>query len=93
MSDVMAEVVRLLTEVVGDDLLLEGEVGPETTFGDGLALESIEFVALVDRLRERYGGVDFPSFVAALDVDRIVNLTVGDIVDHIEAELREDVHA
>ncbi|MUN36027.1 acyl carrier protein [Actinomadura litoris] len=85
MSDVLDEVVRMLTEVVGEDFLLDVEVGPDTTFGDELALESIEFVALVELLRERYTGVDFPAFIAALDIDRIVGLTVGDVVAHIEA--------
>ncbi|MBT2211108.1 hypothetical protein [Actinomadura sp. NEAU-AAG7] len=85
MSDVLDEVVRMLTEVVGEDFLLDVEVGPDTTFGDELALESIEFVALVELLRERYTGVDFPAFIAALDIDRIVALTVGDVVAHIEA--------
>ncbi|MFD0688996.1 acyl carrier protein [Actinomadura fibrosa] len=94
MSDVMAEVVLMLTEVVGEDFLLDVEVGPATTFGDDLALESIEFVALVDRLRGHYGDrVDFPRFIAALDLDQIMNLTVGDVVGHIESAIREEAHA
>ncbi|WUI01965.1 phosphopantetheine-binding protein [Spirillospora sp. NBC_00431] len=89
MSDVTSEVVRMLIDVVGEDFLLDVEIGPETTFGDDLGLESIEFVALVDRLRARYGDrVDFPAFIAALDLDRLVNLTVGDVVDHITAQER-----
>lgn len=92
MNDVLSEVVQMLTEVVGEDFLLDVEVGPETTFSDDLALESIEFVALVDRLRAHYGDrVDFPAFIAGLDLDQIMNLTVGDVVDHITA--RKAAHA
>ncbi|TDD74597.1 acyl carrier protein [Actinomadura darangshiensis] len=92
MNDVMSEVVQMLTEVVGEDFLLDVEVGPETSFSDDLALESIEFVALVDRLRAHYGDrVDFPAFIAGLDLDQIMNLTVGDVVEHITA--REEAHA
>ncbi|WP_242906304.1 hypothetical protein [Actinomadura terrae] len=85
MSDVLDEVVRMLTEVVGEDFLLDVEVGPDTAFGDELALESIEFVALVELLGERYADADVPAFVAGLDLDRIAGLTVGDVVAHIEA--------
>ncbi|WP_433473270.1 acyl carrier protein [Spirillospora sp. CA-142024] len=89
MTDVLSEVVRMLTDVVGEDFLLDVEVGPDTSFGDDLALESIEFVALVDRLRAHYGDrVDFPAFIAGLDLDQLINLTVGDVVDHITAAER-----
>ncbi|WP_433462931.1 acyl carrier protein [Spirillospora sp. CA-128828] len=89
MTDVLSEVVRMLTDVVGDDFLLDVEVGPDTSFGDDLALESIEFVALVDRLRAHYGDrADFPAFIAGLDLDQLINLTVGDVVDHITAAER-----
>lgn len=91
-DDVLAEVVRALTDVVGDDLLLDADIGHGTAFGDDLALESIEFVALVDRLRARYGDrADLPGFVAGLDLDQVMNLTVGDVVDHIAS--RAGAHA
>lgn len=89
---VVAEVAQMLTDVVGEDFLLDVEIGPETTFGGDLALESIEFVALIDRLRARYGDrADLPAFIAGLDLDQIMNLTVGDVADHIAA--REEAHA
>ena len=92
-DDVLSEVVRALIDVVGEDFLLDVEIGPGTAFGDDLALESIEFVALVDRLRARYGDdADLPGFVAGLDIDQLMNLTVGDVVDHIAAKMG-DVHA
>jgi acyl carrier protein len=88
MSDggVLGEVVGMLVDVVGEDFLLDVEVGPETTFNDDLALESIEFVALGERLQQRYGGrVDFAAFIAGMDLDEIMRMTVGDLVRHIES--------
>ncbi|MGI5163989.1 acyl carrier protein [Spirillospora sp. CA-253888] len=88
-SDVLHEVVGMLVEVVGEDFLLDTEIGPDTTFNDELALESIEFVALAEKLQERYGGrVDFAAFIADMDLDEIMNMTVGDLVRHIEARLQ-----
>ncbi|GAA2414395.1 hypothetical protein GCM10010191_25440 [Actinomadura vinacea] len=93
---VLAEVVQMLVDVVGDDFLLEVEVGPETRLNDDLALESIEFVALAERLRRRYGDrADLAALVAGLDLDQIMALTVGDLVGHIESRRDESqaVHA
>ncbi len=90
--EVLDEVVRMLVEVVGEDFLLDVEVGPETTFNDDLALESIEFVALAERLQQRYGDrVDFAGFLAGMDLDQVMTMTVGDLVTHIEARLVEPV--
>ncbi|MFC5750025.1 acyl carrier protein [Actinomadura rugatobispora] len=83
---VLSEVVQMLVDVVGDDFLLEGDVGPETTLNEDLALESIEFVALAERLRRRFGDrADLASLVAGMDLDQIMRMTVGDLVRHIES--------
>jgi acyl carrier protein len=91
-NNVLAEVVRMLVAVVGEDFLLDVEVGRETTFTDDLALESIEFVALGEALQRHYGGrVDFAGFVAGMSLDEITAMTVGDLVDHIESRLSAPV--
>lgn len=85
--DVLAEVAGMLAEVVGHEVLTAG-VGRGTRFTEDLALESIEFVALAERVRGRYGDrVDLPGFLAELDLDRLAALTVGDLVGHIETRL------
>ncbi|MDL4816013.1 acyl carrier protein [Actinomadura opuntiae] len=91
-DDALTQVVRMLAEVVGEDFLLDVEVDRDTTFNDDLGLESIEFVALADKLRDHYGDeVDLAAFIAGMDIDEIMNLTVGDLVDHIAAT--ESAHA
>ena len=87
MSDVLDEVVRILTEVVGDDFLLDTEITPDTTFSDDLALESIELVALAEKLQERYGErVNFVSFVGEMELDDIMAMTVGRLAGYVEAQ-------
>ncbi len=87
-DEVLSEVVRALVDVVGDDFLMEVEVGPETALNGALALESVEFVALAERLRHRYGAaVDPVALVAGMDLDQIAGMTVGDLVEHIESRL------
>jgi acyl carrier protein len=88
MSSVFDEVVKLLTDVVGDDFLLDIEITPETSFNDDLALESIEFVALSEKLQEHYGArVNLVSFVSDMEIDQIMAITAGQLVEYIESQL------
>ena len=81
---VLAELSSMLVEVIGEDFLVDLELSGETTFNEDLALESIEFVALAEKLEERYGGqVDFPAFLAGLDIEEIMALTVGELVTYV----------
>ncbi len=83
-DEILDEVVGILVEVIGEDFLLEVEVTSDTSFNDDLAVESIEFVALAEKLRERYGErVDFVAFVGEMDLEEIVSMTVGRLVTHI----------
>ncbi len=85
MSEVLDEIVRMLTEVVGEDFLLDTEITPDTTFSDDLALESIEFVALAEKLQQRYGDrVNLVSFIGEMDIDDIMNMTVGTLAGYVE---------
>jgi acyl carrier protein len=62
----------------------------DTTFGHDLELESIEFVALADRLRTEFGErVNFVEFLAEKNVDDMVSLTVGDVVRYVASRLYE----
>jgi acyl carrier protein len=86
---VLATLTGLIVEIVGEEYVLDLDIGPATSFNTDLELESIEFVALSARLREHYGDrVDFVAFIADKEVDEIIALTVGELVDFIEASLR-----
>jgi acyl carrier protein len=88
MSDVLDQVVRILTEVVGEDFLLAGEITADTTFSDDLALESIEFVAMSEKLQEYYGDrINFAAFIGELDINDIMAMTVGTLAAYIEGQL------
>ncbi|MCF3145585.1 phosphopantetheine-binding protein [Streptomyces platensis] len=82
---ILAEITDMLVSVVGDELLVVGEITRTTTFNDDLALESIEFVALAELLQQRYGpSVDFLGLLAEKDIDQILAMTVGELAAHID---------
>ena len=82
---VLGAVTEMLTEVIGEDeLLMVDEVTMGTSFNDDLELESIEFVALAEELTERYGEqVDFVGWIADLELDALVTMTVGQLVEFV----------
>ena len=88
MSSVLDEITGILADVLGEEFLLDTEITPGTSFSDDLALESIEFVQLSEKLQEHYGErVNLVAFIGDMDIDAIMAMTVGQLVGYIEAQL------
>ena len=83
-DDILATVAKLVVEVAGDDILLTGPITLASSFNTDLELESIEFVALAEKLKERYGKeVDFAGWLGGMELDQILALRVGQLVELI----------
>ncbi len=83
-ADVLGTVSGLIREVIGEDFALDQPIAMETSFSDDLELESIEFVALAEKLQGRYGkSVDFARWLSGMELDQILALKVGDLVQFI----------
>lgn len=81
---------RLVVDVIGEEYVLDLDIGMDTSFNADLELESIEFVALAASLRGEYGErVDFVAFLADKEVGEIIALTVGDVVRYIHRSLTD----
>lgn len=80
------EVVRsVVDEVLGPEWSADRKIGMETSFGSDLELESIEFVALAEKLQARYEKVDFVRWLSEKDLEEIIDLKVGDLVTYIDS--------
>ncbi|MFD0268070.1 acyl carrier protein [Streptomyces sp. NPDC127106] len=83
-AEVLAELTSMIQQVLDGYELEEGEVTMRTRFGSDLELESIDLVALAGLLEERYGGaVNFAEFVAGMELEEIIELNVGRLVEHV----------
>ncbi len=83
-TEVLEVVVGLVTDVVGEDFLFDIEIGMETSFSTDLELESIEFVALSEKLQGHYGDrVDFVGWIGEMELEDIMGLKVGTLVAYI----------
>jgi acyl carrier protein len=85
-ADVLDVVRDMLVDVIGSEYLIDLTLELDTSFDQDLELESLEFVALAERLLQHYGGqVDFVAWLATMELDEIIGLTVGDLVAFIVA--------
>ena len=85
-GEVLETVRRLIVEVAGDEIALLSPITMETSFNADLELESIEFVALAEKLQQHYGArVDFVGWISTKELDQIIALTVGELVEFIQS--------
>lgn len=90
-AEVLEVVQTMLVDVIGPEYVLGLTVDMGTSFDTDLELESLEFVALAERLLDHYGGrVDFVAWLATMELDEIIALTVGDLVAFIVASTTDD---
>jgi acyl carrier protein len=90
-ATVLAEITDMVREVLDEYGLDDVEIGMDTTFTRDLELESIDLVALAGQLQARYGErVNFAEFVAGMELDEIIELTVGRLVRHVVCCLRAE---
>ena len=85
---VLGEIDGMLRTILDEYGLDDAEIGMDTRFHDDLELESIDLVTLAGKLEERYGSrVNFAEFIADLDIEEIIALTVGRLVQYVAAAL------
>ena len=81
---VLDDVARMVREVIGEAWAEDVAIGMDTSFAKDLELESIEFVALAERIRSEYGqGVNPAGWLGSMDLNQILALRVGQLVEFI----------
>ncbi len=80
------EIVRkFLSEVIGEEFYSEYNVSNESTLTGDLEMESMEIVELAEKIKVYYKNtVDMSEWMAQLSLEKLVQLSVGDIVEFIE---------
>ncbi|WP_371501767.1 acyl carrier protein [Kitasatospora sp. NBC_00374] len=88
-QEVLAEITGMLAAVLDEYGLDEAEVTMEARFTEDLGLESIDLVTLAGRLQDRWGErINFAEFLAGMELDEIIGLTVGRLVGHVVDRLQ-----
>ena len=82
-DEILDEIAAMIRDVIGEEWAVETEIAPETSFGADLELESIEIVALGEKIQARWPEVDFATWLTGMQLEEIVELRVGRLVDYI----------
>ncbi|MFE2417541.1 acyl carrier protein [Streptomyces hokutonensis] len=87
---VLADLTGMLTALLEDEYGVDDvEITMATTFNRDLELESIDLVTLAGLLQEHYGTkVNFAEFLAGMEFDEIIELTVGRLVEYVVGSLK-----
>jgi acyl carrier protein len=87
-ESVRTTVETAIRDVVGEWYYEECQVGLDSTFAEDIQLESMEVMEVAERLIEEYEGrVDFVAWFADMELEDLIELTVGGVVDFIVASL------
>ena len=93
-AEIVATIARHIHEIIGEEDDFAVEIGADTSFSEDVEIESIEFVALAERLQATYGErIDLIAWLGELDLDEIIDLTVGELAEFIDACLRDGAGA
>ena len=87
---VLEEVRGILAEVLELSDVDDIEIEPDSLLTDDLGLESIDLVSIGAMLTERYGEkVNLAAFLAEKELDEVIRLTVGELVDFVVSKLAD----
>ncbi|MBU7598010.1 acyl carrier protein [Streptomyces sp. P38-E01] len=83
-DQILADITGMLRTLLEEYGFDDAEITRETTFHHDLELESIDLVTLSGQLRERFGDrINFAEFIADLELEQIIELTIGELVDFV----------
>lgn len=83
-AGLVGELAAMIAEAAGEDPEWAAAITATSNLGDDLELESIDMVALATALHTRYGpAVDLIGHLADLDLDQLIELTVGDLAGYV----------
>ena len=87
-ESVRTTVETAIRDVVGEWYYEECQIGLDSTFAEDIQLESMEVMEIAERLIEEYEGrVDFVAWFADMELEDLIELSVGGVVDFIVASL------
>jgi acyl carrier protein len=85
---VFTEIAGMLRTVLAELGVDDAEITEQASFNEDLELESIDLVALTGLITERWGEpVNLAEFLAEKDLDEVIALKVGDLVDFVSGAL------
>jgi acyl carrier protein len=89
--ELLGRIAGLLQEVTGEDGEWRALIGPDTRLDLDLLIDSVELASLSLALERIYGGsVNLAGYVAELEIDQIIALSVAEVAQYVAAHCDSD---
>lgn len=76
---------QFITEVIGEEFVEEMDISMDSSFNKDLEMDSIEIVAFSEKIKAHFGDkIDFTGWLSNMDIDELIGLKLGMIVNFIE---------
>ncbi|OGL44305.1 MAG: acyl carrier protein [Candidatus Schekmanbacteria bacterium RBG_13_48_7] len=83
---ILDNLTKFIKEVIGEEWIEGIEITSETSFSNDLEMESIEIVEFAEKVKLHYDDdVDFVGWLSKMELDQIINLKVGEVVEYIHS--------
>lgn len=83
-DQVFGTLKQFISDIIGADIAEELDITESSNFTKDLEMDSIELVSFAEKVKVKYGTeIDFTKWLSAMDLDQIVKLNIGDIVNFI----------
>lgn len=84
-SEIFDLMKQFITEVIGEEFAEEMDISMESSFTKDLEMDSIEIVSFSEKIKAHFGDqIDFTGWLSNMDLDELIHLKLGTIVDYIE---------
>jgi len=84
-EEIFALLKQFITEVIGEEFVEDMDISKESSFTRDLEMDSIEIVSFSEKVKSHFGEhVDFTGWISGMDLDQLINLSLGDIIKYIE---------
>lgn len=84
-SEIFDLMTQFITEVIGEEFVEEMDITMESSFTKDLEMDSIEIVSFSEKIKSHFGEqIDFTGWLSNMDLDQLINLNLGTIVNYIE---------
>ncbi len=82
-NELFEELKQFISDIIGADIVEELDITPQSSFTKDLEMDSIEIVAFAEKVKAKYGNIDFAGWLSGMDLDQLVSLDLSNIIDFI----------
>jgi acyl carrier protein len=90
-DEIFEQLKQFISEIIGADVVEELNISYDSVFSKDLEMDSIEIVTFAEKVNKYYGkNIDFISLLYNMELEKLMKLTLGDIVNFIDDAVKKN---